>query len=482
MAKVIDQREVDDFLGFQPCAGEFHFPFRVSVSRDGGGAIPYGRVRINSYYHWDGGGGRTDLHDLLGILWATSLRASGAASTSLWGYQGWCGAPELESRLLFFDQPYGSALSESDAILAETRIKAHTAWAAHEILEAIRFFPNGRQRATWNEDLQPTWLQTIEPLVGAINDGIWITRRRPDYSYFVSGDNGISVARFDAPFRQALEHAFAFWQPEASECIGHYVLRASGLDNCVPVELVDRAIEILARVDGRVRAKWRGPAQTAESDAILMIPLETHCVLFGRRALVAIATPCGKREFDAIRQQWSRQTNELATIFKADVTWDWAKPVDPARLEKLVEALLTEEHGLQWALPTGPSFDRDQGRDLVASWLTPPGLNQMLTEAEAQRPAVARKIVVQVKARSRSVGKSDMQDVRDMLDRHDANGILLVADPIWSNDLFNYLETLAKKGVWIGLWGRPQVEARLRRNPFIADQFRDIVVERAGGV
>ncbi|TPG15788.1 hypothetical protein EAH87_15085 [Sphingomonas koreensis] len=148
MNKAIDQRDVDDFLAFQPCAGDFHFPFRVSVSRGDGGAIPYGSVRIDSYYHWDGGGGRTDLHDMLGILWATSLRASGAASTGLLGYQGWGGAPEINSRLLFFDQPYASALSEVDAELAEVRIKAHTAWAAHDILDSIRFFPTGRQRAT----------------------------------------------------------------------------------------------------------------------------------------------------------------------------------------------------------------------------------------------------------------------------------------------------------------------------------------------
>ena len=40
-----------------------------------------------------------------------------------------------------------------------------------------------------------------------------------------------------------------------------------------------------------MRAKWRGPTQTADTDAVLMIPLETHCVLIGKRALVAIATP-----------------------------------------------------------------------------------------------------------------------------------------------------------------------------------------------
>lgn len=209
-----------------------------------------------------------------------------------------------------------------------------------------------------------------------------------------------------------------------------------------------------------------------------MIPLESHCVFIGKRALVAIAAPCGKREFNGLRQRWSKQTAEVAALFRADVSWEWNSPVNPARLERLVEALLSEEPGLQWVKPTGSSFDRDQGRDLVVSWLTPPGLNQMLTEEQSRMPAVPRKIVVQVKARKRSVAKSDVQDVRDMLDRHQADGILLVADPVWSNDLYNYLETLAARGYWICLWGRPDLEERLRRHPFIASQFSDMVAQR----
>ncbi len=472
------QDEIDSFLASLPCAGELHFPLRLSVSRGKGGAITYGRVRIDSYYHWDGGGGRTDLHDVIGILWATSLRATGGASTGLWGYEGWAGAPELESRLLFFDQPYSSAVRNEEVGAIEYRLKAHTAWAGHGILEPIRLFPHGRQRASWEEETPPAWLSAVEPLVGPSDAGIWITRRYPDWSYFVNGDNSVSIVKFKTDFRRSLEHSFCFWRPDASQWMGHYVLQAGGLSNCVPIEVVDRAVELIGMIEGRGHAKWHGAAQVAESNAIMMIPLESHCVFIGKRAMVAIASPCGKREFDGLRQRWTKQTAELATMFRADVTWEWRSPVDPVRLEQLVETLLSEEPGLQWTRPTGPSFDRDQGRDLVAAWLTPPGLNQMLSGSGAE-PVVARKIVVQVKARKRSVGKADVQDVRDMLDRHEADGILLVADPIWSNDLYNYLETLAKMGYWIGLWGRSELEDRLRRHPFIATQFRDIVSEQA---
>lgn len=477
--KELQQARIDEFLAHQPCATNFHFPFRLSISRGAGGAIPYGRVRIDSYHHWDGGGGRTDLHDMLGILWATSMRASGAASVSLSGYEGWCGPPELESTLLFFDQPYGSAVRETEIGTIEARLKAHTAWAGHDIIDAIRLFPKSSRRASWDEETPPPWLPMIEPIIGEQAGGIWITRRNPDWSYYVNRANTVSIARFETAFRRSLAHALMFWQPDAAECMGQYALVANGLSNSVPVSVAERAVELIARIEGRGRAKWQGPAATPGSDGILMVPLETHCIFIGKRALVSIAAPCGKREFNGLRQRWAKQTTDVAAIFRADVDWEWQAPVNPSRLEQLVETLLTEEPGLQWCKPTGPSFDRDQGRDLVASWFTPPGLNQTLSKEGSETPAAPRKIIVQVKARKRSVGKSDVTDIRDMLDRHEADGVLLVADPIWSNDLYNYFETLAAKGYWIGLWARSDLEDRLRKNPFVAHRFIDIVKQSA---
>lgn len=266
----VRQEDIDHFLTFQPCAANFHFPFRLSVSRREGGAIPYGRVRIDSYYHWDGGGGRTDLHDVLGILWATSLRASGAASTSLSGYQGWCGAPELESRLLFFDQPYTSAVRDVEIESINARLMAHTAWAGHDIIDAIRLFPSARRQARWDEKTPPIWLSSIEPIVGEAGAGIWITRRNPDWSYFVNNDNTVSIARFETRFRKSLQHAFAFWRPDATECMGHYILLANELSNCVPVPIAERAVELISRIEGRGRSKWRGPTARSDTDAILI--------------------------------------------------------------------------------------------------------------------------------------------------------------------------------------------------------------------
>jgi hypothetical protein len=82
---------------------------------------------------------------------------------------------------------------------------------------------------------------------------------------------------------------------------------------------------------------------------------------------------------------------------------------------------------------------------------------------------------VQIKTRNKTVGKSDVRDVRDTLERHDANGFFLLVYPRLSNDLINYLETLRRQGYWVDWWGRPQIEDRLRRRPHIATRFSDLV-------
>jgi hypothetical protein len=53
-------------------------------------------------------------------------------------------------------------------------------------------------------------------------------------------------------------------------------------------------------------------------------------------------------------------------------------------------------------------------------------------------------------------------------------GRLLVAHPRWSNDLFNYCEGLAQKGIWVDMWGPSHLEEPLRARPYAAERFGDV--------
>lgn len=454
-------QEIDELFEALPCAGNEHFPFRLITGGDASGAIIYGVVRLNSF-PWDGGGGRTDLHDIFGIMWAAALRATGAASCEVWLDVGMVDQPEIYSRFIFFTQPYSAALSQAETEPVRRRITAHTAWLAHILWDAFRFEPTHDVEPRWWDEPRPLWIDRLNDVVPQRDNWIWVTRENPNWEYLVAGDNSISIVRLDANARDALDELSTYYRPSPVTFADHYVYAEHGLLNCVPKAVIDRGIDILRRIDGPTPA-----------DAVMIIPVDTHCVLVGSRTVVAIAGQFNATRFNQLRSEWEAQSAEQSAIFLVEARWTWASRLDPARFEALVETILSEEQGLEWVRPAGPSYERDQGRDLVASWLTPPGLPG--GEIHHQTAVRRRKIIVQVKTRKKTVGKADVQDVRDTIDRHEASGFLLVASPGWSNDLFNYLESLAKRGYWIDLWGPRDLEQRLRARPYIAERFSDVI-------
>lgn len=135
-----------------------------------------------------------------------------------------------------------------------------------------------------------------------------------------------------------------------------------------------------------------------------------------------------------------------------------------------------------FAMRNGGGFHantQDGGRDFIARWVVPVGNGMQgegsTPEAEVPTPAKALNVVVQVKARNPSVGKSKVQDIRDTVEVHDATGYFLVAFPQPANSLVEHLAALAKRGIWTNWWDRAQIETRLRKHIDLVARFADLV-------
>jgi hypothetical protein len=153
---------------------------------------------------------------------------------------------------------------------------------------------------------------------------------------------------------------------------------ASNLFNSVSLSILRLGVKIVRCVEQESAPPWRGLAAKPEDNAIMAIPLETHCVFLGNKTIVVLRSPCGYNEYLADREHWARQSETGAAIFNFDTECVWAQRPDPARFEELGQALLESEPGFMWVRSAGPALERDQGRDLVAQWLRPPGLNERL--------------------------------------------------------------------------------------------------------
>ena len=294
----------DDLFASLPCAADEHFPFRLVKGGDSTGVIFYGAVRLNSF-PWDGGGGRTDLHDIFGLMWAAALRATGAASSEVWLDVGMVGSPEIYSRFMFFTQPYSSALSEDESKVVGKRLAAHTAWLAHILWDAFHFGPADAVEPRWWDEPKPEWVEGLKDIVPEPDDWIWVTRQNPNWEYLVAGDNSISIVRLDPDARGALDELAPYYRPGTVTFAEHYIYSEHGLVNCVPEATIELGREILRRVDGPLGA-----------DNVVVIPVDTHCVLIGHRTVVAIAGQFDAARYNELRVEWENQSSKQSAVFR----------------------------------------------------------------------------------------------------------------------------------------------------------------------
>lgn len=225
---------------------------------------------------------------------------------------------------------------------------------------------------------------------------------------------------------------------------------------------------------------WRGVNSSPCDLAVVAIPLESHCVFLGGRTLVAVEGDCGIRQFEAERTKYLERRAKENAVFAADYTFQWPQKIDGQKFEDLIYALLERELGVMWVRQASPTNERDGGRDFMARWVVPVGDglvkdDSSLVEPGVSSPARALNVVVQVKALNPSVGKSRVRDIRDTIERHEANGYFLVAFPQPASSLVEHLSALAKRGIWTNWWDRAQIEARLRKHIDLVARFADLV-------
>jgi hypothetical protein len=196
-----------------PCAGEVHRPFALYRAALGEREVMlYGNVRTSSW-EFDGCGGRTDAHDIFSVFWAAVLRATGAASTRLIDEEGMGGFPELYSRYLLFEQPVGTALLSSDAARSEQRLRAHTAWAWHSLADVFEWGEEPPEECDWTDDVPP-WISNLREHLKCDDKDVLMGRRhRPDWDYFTSYKDGLSVVRLPRERALALRMALQHYRP-----------------------------------------------------------------------------------------------------------------------------------------------------------------------------------------------------------------------------------------------------------------------------
>ena len=421
-------------------------------------------VRTNSA-EWDGE--RSDVHDLISLCWAAALRVREIASAELYVILNPAtGEPDLiYARPILL--PRLAIIARASAGDIEDAMRFEAALAFHLMNDALGLHKSYGRFDGYAWDIEPPWLGRVCRAAGVRRGGRYNLSRREHsgWTHFRAWSKDISVADIGAEAASALRQSLGDFAPERCTGPTREVFRTGRIVNAVPSPALRLAETLVSIID-----------EGSGAQLPMVVPLDSHVIAIGQRSISAVPAVCGPDAF-AHEQQLVEQRREAeAKIFFTDARAVWAEHIDEGRLQLLVRDLLSQEPGVAWVREVGGVYEPDAGRDLIADWYVGPDRSRRVQGASDDSVRTLRRILVQVKARKRGVGRDDARDLYDTLRQHGCDGLLLVAYPRITTPLFDKLDRMHGEEMWVDWWESAEMERRLRERPDVTARFCDLVV------
>ena len=159
-----------------------------------------------------------------------------------------------------------------------------------------------------------------------------------------------------------------------------------------------------------------------------------------------------------------RQKRENEVLF-FNKNFKWKFPIKPSRFEELIGDLLEMEPKVSRVRLVGKTNNPDGGRDVLIFKMKYDNTKEVSKEYL---------VIGQCKAYMNSVNKSHVLDIRDMLDNYNAKGFVLAVASNLTVPLLDYLMKL-EENYEIEWWTEREIFAKLRRNYYLVERYKDIV-------
>jgi hypothetical protein len=321
----------------------------------------------------------------------------------------------------------------------------------------------GKDGQSWNVDAARPFAAVVGRVLDLDidADGVRFSERRaPDISYFRSPRGRVSVIA-----SREVADLFDACRATIDEQTTH------GAGGTLHV-----AGDVLHFESDHARRRGSAILKALDDEWLGSMLLENTMVGVGRQFVVFLATDSGKSAFLRARERLrDRHFAERSLLF-APASLEWASVVDPERFEMLARDLLARDPNVVWVRSAGPTREGDAGRDLICERVRAARPSEPVTEDVP--PAHVERVLVQCKAHSRTIGKSDVQDIRDTLAFHECSAYLLIVATKLSGTLVRVLEQIrSTPGLDADWWTRAELEEQLGRHPDVLVRYADLVAE-----
>jgi hypothetical protein len=213
---------------------------------------------------------------------------------------------------------------------------------------------------------------------------------------------------------------------------------------------------------------------SVRENEVIVIPCESHLVAISPAGICVKRGDFGARGYSETFNLLRQTHYDQERFLNHETRFLWNDKIDSNRFEELIHDLMINQPNVLRVIRVGHCNEPDGGRDLIADVL-----KQFLYRENVQNednPNEGVRIIIQCKAFMRNITKSDICDIRDMLEMNHAAGVLLVLYPGMSRALVDYVENIRQsKKFLIECWTKTDLELRLRENIGIAKRFPDLL-------
>lgn len=410
-------------------------------------------------------GDLTDTNDWFSLLLAAYLRCCPQPfSASLWDVDP--PVPDrpthVYARILSLDQPGHSVIRSDPSSLADFDRLCSYIKQFEIVFPMVCAWTNDDEQSEESLDAVELWAMDVSKAVDeTLDHRVQYDIRGPDWLSYRSIQRNISILA-SAHTVVALQTLLCPEIPgNQIRAINRRLFVSDRVRSATPLRAEQWARKLLAQF-------------SSDIDRFLIVPLENRLIVAGGTHVIALTRDCGEQTFRDERARVERRHRHEARILFHPSGYAWKDRLDPDRFESLVQDLLVRESGVTRVRKVGRTHNPDRGKDLIADWLTAPAAGTLVRANTA--PTVAQKIVVQIKSKTKSVGKGDVIDIRDTLDDHQASGYFLAVSSQITSDLTDHLDRMRSEGkYWIDWWNRIEIEERLNAHVDILARYPDLV-------
>lgn len=411
---------------------------------------------LDVVYHGD----RSDIHIILSLILAAFLKVRGEISCSLFDIPHPFVEDEIYGRYIYPGQYLDSSADNLSFIENLLQILEDWRQSFWELMGCPCKSCLKRENIINDRDyheLQSN-LTNYSACLSRYNMG---TRTRPPYSFVYDIDNDITIikSQYIIGYLRAIISLFNY-NPQKITGINGDILINSYVYNFMDYKAVQEIENVYESISSH------------KNDEInLYIVLENFIIYIKKDYIIAKSVSSGidafKEEKELIRQ---RHNLESSVLFPIPI-FEWIKDPCPSQFELLIKNLLERDVKVKRVRIAAPTNQGDKGRDLIIEWEV---VNRKNGFHEDVPPAQILKVVGQCKASNGSVGKSKVQDIRDTVEHHDADGFFLAVSTQITYPLTETLEKLNKK-LWTDWWNRDDIEFRLNQNQDLISKFDKVL-------